>query len=157
MLKPESQAVLPNSSVRFKSTLKGTPPFIVKWFKEETELITGPSCFTGLEGLSCFLDLYAVQVSQSGIYVCQVSNDAGTERCTVELTVKGWALFSLRRLYINITNSFPYVSFWLTANLALFLAALYISSESSHMHFFSYIDSYYQTHCSFIFSQYLSF
>ncbi|KPP72549.1 titin-like, partial [Scleropages formosus] len=63
-LKLEPQAVLPNSTVRFKSTLKGTPPFTVKWFKEETELITGPSCFTGLEGSSCFLDLYTVGVSQ---------------------------------------------------------------------------------------------
>uniref|UniRef100_A0A8C9WKI6 Ig-like domain-containing protein n=1 Tax=Scleropages formosus TaxID=113540 RepID=A0A8C9WKI6_SCLFO len=76
------------SVLKLPSTLKGTPPFTVKWFKEETELITGPSCFTGLEGSSCFLDLYTVGVPQSGIYTCQVSNDAGTARCTAELLVK---------------------------------------------------------------------
>uniref|UniRef100_A0AAR2ISH2 Ig-like domain-containing protein n=1 Tax=Pygocentrus nattereri TaxID=42514 RepID=A0AAR2ISH2_PYGNA len=67
-----------NTTVRFKSTFKGTPPFTVKWFREDTELITGPSCFIGLEGLSCFIDLYAVGISNTGTYSCQVSNDAGT-------------------------------------------------------------------------------
>lgn len=96
VLKPESQAVIPNTTVRFKSTFKGTPPFTVKWFKEDTELITGPTCFTGLEGLSCFIDLLSVGVSQSGTYSCQVSNDAGTDKCTTNLLVKGWTFLFLR-------------------------------------------------------------
>lgn len=101
VLKPESQAVLPNTTVRFKSTFKGTPPFTVKWFKQDTELITGPSCFTGLEGLSCFIDLLSVGVSQSGTYSCQVSNDAGTVKCTADLLVKGWTLLFLRLITKN--------------------------------------------------------
>lgn len=87
---PESQATVPHATVRFKGTFKGTPPFIVKWFKDDTELMTGPTCFTGLEGLSCFLELYSVGVTQSGVYSCQVSNDAGSVRCSADLTVKGW-------------------------------------------------------------------
>ncbi|XP_076857247.1 titin-like [Brachyhypopomus gauderio] len=87
---PEPQAVIPNTTVRFKSTFKGTPPFTVKWFREDTELITGPSCFIGLEGLSCFIDLYAVGLSNTGTYSCQVSNDAGSVKCTTNLLVKGW-------------------------------------------------------------------
>uniref|UniRef100_A0A8C1S4X3 Ig-like domain-containing protein n=1 Tax=Cyprinus carpio TaxID=7962 RepID=A0A8C1S4X3_CYPCA len=88
VLVPESQAVVPNTTVRFKSTFKGTSPFTVKWFKDDTELICGPSCFTGLEGLSCFLDLFAVGISHSGTYSCQISNDAGTAKCTTTLLVK---------------------------------------------------------------------
>uniref|UniRef100_A0A8C9ZDD0 Ig-like domain-containing protein n=1 Tax=Sander lucioperca TaxID=283035 RepID=A0A8C9ZDD0_SANLU len=84
-----SQAALPNGTVRFKGTFKGTPPFTVKWFKDKTELMTGPTCFTGLEGQSCFLELYSVGVTQSGVYSCQVSNDAGSVRCSADLTVKG--------------------------------------------------------------------
>lgn len=87
---PEPQAVIPNTTVRFKSTFKGTPPFTVKWFKEDTELITGPFCFIGLEGLSSFIDLYAVGLLNTGPYSCQVSNDAGTANCTTSLLVKGW-------------------------------------------------------------------
>lgn len=86
----ESQSAVPNSTVRFKGTFKGTPPFTVKWFKDDTDLMTGPTCFTGLDGLSCFLELYSVSTSQSGVYACQVSNDAGSVRCSAELTVKGY-------------------------------------------------------------------
>ncbi|KAK1875087.1 Titin [Dissostichus eleginoides] len=85
---PESQAAVPNGTVRFKCTFKGTPPFTVKWFKDDSELMTGPSCFTGLEGLSCFMELYKVGVTHSGAYSCQVSNDAGSLRCSADLTVK---------------------------------------------------------------------
>uniref|UniRef100_A0A8C6WTD7 Ig-like domain-containing protein n=1 Tax=Neogobius melanostomus TaxID=47308 RepID=A0A8C6WTD7_9GOBI len=84
----ESQSALPNAKVRFKGIFKGTPPFTMKWFKDDKELMTGPSCFTGLEGLSCFLELYSVGVSQSGVYSCQVSNDAGSARCSADLIVK---------------------------------------------------------------------
>lgn len=87
---PESQVALPNATVRFKGSFKGTPPFTVKWFKDDTELMTGPTCFTGLEGLSCFLELFSVRVTHGGVYSCQVSNDAGSVRCSADLTVKGW-------------------------------------------------------------------
>ncbi|KAM4560777.1 titin-like [Fundulus diaphanus] len=89
---PESQAALPSASVRFRSTFTGTPPFTVKWFKDDTELMTGPTCFTGVDETSCFLELYSVAVAQSGVYSCQVSNDAGSVRCSADLTVKGWTL-----------------------------------------------------------------
>lgn len=91
VLLPESQAAIPNATVRFKSTFIGTPPFTVKWFKDDTELMTGPTCFTGVDETSCFLELYSVAVAQSGVYSCQVSNDAGSVRCSADLTVKGWA------------------------------------------------------------------
>lgn len=104
VLVPESQAVIPNTTVRFKSTFKGTPPFTVKWFKDDTELICGPSCFTGLEGLSSFLDLFVVGISHSGTYSCQISSDAGTAKCTTTLFVKGWTSFQvpLSTLFISI-------------------------------------------------------
>lgn len=94
MVLPESQAALPNAMVRFKSTFTGTPPFAVKWFKDDTELMTGPTCFMGVDDMSCFLELYSVAITQSGVYSCQVSNDAGSVRCSADLTVKGWITFS---------------------------------------------------------------
>lgn len=104
---PESQAALPNHTVRFKSTFKGTPPFTVKWFKDDTELMTGPTCFTGLEGLSCFLELYSVGVTQSGVYSCQVSNDAGSVRCSADLAVKGWTYIFQINSCVAVIISYP--------------------------------------------------
>lgn len=127
MVVPEPQAVIPNTTVRFKSTFKGTPPFIVKWFKEDTELITGPSCFIGLEGLSSFIDLYAVGLSNTGSYSCQVGNDAGTAKCTTSLLVKGWTLFLLHCHHINLFLSpFIILHFTLPA-FCLFCCYLFVA------------------------------
>lgn len=95
---PEPQSAVPNATVRFKATFKGTPPFTVQWFKDDSELMIGATCFAGLDGLSCFLELYSVNVSQTGVYSCQVSNAAGSARCSANLTVKGWTLVFFAQL-----------------------------------------------------------
>lgn len=89
---PEPQAVIPQSTVLFRSLFEGTPPFMVKWFKDETELITGPSCMITLEKYSSTVELYSVGTLQSGIYSCQVSNEAGAVKSATELLVKGWTI-----------------------------------------------------------------
>lgn len=102
---PEPQSAVPNAKVRFKGTFKGTPPFTVQWFKDDKELMTGPTCFTGLDGPSCFLELYSVGISQSGVYSCQVSNAAGSARCSANLTVKGWTFVFLTQLLPGYSSS----------------------------------------------------
>uniref|UniRef100_A0A8P4G3Z3 Ig-like domain-containing protein n=1 Tax=Dicentrarchus labrax TaxID=13489 RepID=A0A8P4G3Z3_DICLA len=83
---PESQAVIPKSTVLFTSIFEGTPPFVVKWFKDDIELITEPSCMIRLEKYSSSLELYSVGTLQFGIYSCQVSNEAGAMKSAAELT-----------------------------------------------------------------------
>uniref|UniRef100_A0A8C0HEE5 Ig-like domain-containing protein n=1 Tax=Chelonoidis abingdonii TaxID=106734 RepID=A0A8C0HEE5_CHEAB len=89
LVKPENQQAVPNSVVEFKTVLKGTPPFAIKWFKEDLELVSGANCFIGIEGSTGFLTLYSVDVSKSGHYTCQVSNDVGSDSCTATLLVTG--------------------------------------------------------------------
>uniref|UniRef100_A0A8B9P9U0 Ig-like domain-containing protein n=1 Tax=Apteryx owenii TaxID=8824 RepID=A0A8B9P9U0_APTOW len=84
---PVKDQVIPDSTVEFKTTLKGTPPFTVKWFKEDLELVSGPTCFIGIESSTGFLTLYSVDTSRSGHYTCHVSNDVGSDSCTTTLTV----------------------------------------------------------------------
>uniref|UniRef100_A0A8C3XMM8 Ig-like domain-containing protein n=1 Tax=Chelydra serpentina TaxID=8475 RepID=A0A8C3XMM8_CHESE len=87
LVKPENQQAVPNSVAEFKAVLKGTPPFAIKWFKEDLELVSGANCFIGIEGSTGFLTLYSVDVSKSGHYTCQVSNDVGSDSCTATLLV----------------------------------------------------------------------
>uniref|UniRef100_A0A8D0DXZ9 Ig-like domain-containing protein n=1 Tax=Salvator merianae TaxID=96440 RepID=A0A8D0DXZ9_SALMN len=87
LVKPEGQQAIPDSTVEFKAVLKGTPPFKIKWFKEDLELVPGPNCLFGIEGSTGFLNLYSVDVTKSGKYTCQVSNDVGSDSCTTTLTV----------------------------------------------------------------------
>lgn len=87
--KPERQQAIPDSTVEFKAVLKGTPPFKIKWLKENVELVSGPKCFIGLEGSTSFLNLYSVDASKTGQYTCHVTNDVGSDSCTAMLLVTG--------------------------------------------------------------------
>lgn len=89
---PEAQAVIPKSTVLFRSVFEGTPPFMVKWFKDDMELITGLSCTIRLEKYSSSVELYSVGTLQCGIYSCQVSNEAGAVKSASKLLVKGWTI-----------------------------------------------------------------
>lgn len=89
---PESQAVIPKSTVLFRSVFEGTPPFMVKWFKDDMELITGPSCTIKLEEYSSSVELRSVGTPQCGSYSCQVSNGAGAVKSAAELLLKGWTI-----------------------------------------------------------------
>lgn len=86
---PESQAVLPKSTVLFRSIFEGTPPFNIKWFKDAIELITGPLCTITLDKYSSSVKLFSIGTLQSGIYSCQISNEAGAVKSAAELLVKG--------------------------------------------------------------------
>ncbi|NXI26726.1 TITIN protein, partial [Sterrhoptilus dennistouni] len=92
-VEPESQDVLPASTVHFKGMFKGTTPLTVKWFKGDTELLTGGSCYIMTEALASYLELYAVKPSDSGKYTCEVSNVAGSVTCSANLFVKEPAAF----------------------------------------------------------------
>uniref|UniRef100_A0A803SYW7 Ig-like domain-containing protein n=1 Tax=Anolis carolinensis TaxID=28377 RepID=A0A803SYW7_ANOCA len=87
LVKPESQQAVPDSSVEFKAVLKGTPPFKIKWFKEDLELVPGPNCLFGIEGSTGFLNLYSVDILKSGHYTCHVSNDVGSDSCSTTLNI----------------------------------------------------------------------
>lgn len=134
---PESQAVIPKSSVLFRSVFEGTPPFTVKWFKDDIELITEPSCMIRLQKYSSSLEMNSVGTLQSGIYSCQVSNDAGTVNSAAELLVKGWTIlfFVHTTIAIQLTPSFFFhfhsSSFFIFLNTLPFLFTPGISMSSS--------------------------
>ncbi|NXH49300.1 TITIN protein, partial [Dicaeum eximium] len=92
-VEPESQDVLPASTVHFKVMFKGTTPLTVKWFKGDTELVTGGACYIMTEALASYLELYAVKTTDSGKYTCKVSNVAGSVTCSANLFVKEPAAF----------------------------------------------------------------
>uniref|UniRef100_A0A670HZX9 Ig-like domain-containing protein n=1 Tax=Podarcis muralis TaxID=64176 RepID=A0A670HZX9_PODMU len=90
---PESQEISPGSTVRLKSTFKGTAPLSVQWFKGDAELTTGGACYIMTEALSSYLELYAVKPADSGAYSCKVSNAAGSVSCSANLFVQEPATF----------------------------------------------------------------
>lgn len=88
-VKPESQDVLPGTTVALEASFTGTSPLAVRWFKEEKEVVTGGSYFIRKDATWSSLELHAVKPTDSAKYTCQVSNDAGRVDCTTALFVKG--------------------------------------------------------------------
>lgn len=88
-LKPQNQDVIPGTTVVLTAAFTGTAPFMIKWFREDKEMLTGGTCFIKKETNSSSLELHALKPSQSAKYTCQVSNDAGKVSCTAALFVKG--------------------------------------------------------------------
>lgn len=87
--KPEPLEVLPSKNVTFTSVIRGTPPFKVGWFRGARELVKGDRCNIYFEDTVAELELFNVDISQSGEYTCVVSNNAGQASCTTHLFVKG--------------------------------------------------------------------
>uniref|UniRef100_A0A8C6L9W6 Ig-like domain-containing protein n=1 Tax=Nothobranchius furzeri TaxID=105023 RepID=A0A8C6L9W6_NOTFU len=80
--------VIPGAKVSFRVAFTGTAPLVVKWFKEEKEILTGGLYFIKKDASSSSLELHSVKPSDSSKYTCQVSNDAGKVDCTAVLFVK---------------------------------------------------------------------
>ncbi|XP_041434210.1 vascular endothelial growth factor receptor 2-like [Xenopus laevis] len=99
--KPDSQDALPGSTVCLKTTFKGTPPLSIKWYKGVEELKTDGSCYIAKQNTESSLELYAVKTSDSGYYVCKVSNTAGALECSANVFVKG-----LHSFYLYKSNMF---------------------------------------------------
>lgn len=114
LTKSVSQDTLPGSTVCLKTTFKGTPPLSIRWFKGVDELKTGGSCYIAKENTSSSLELYAVKTSESGNYVCKVSNKAGAVECSANLFVKGLTSSLFLQLRIPSLTLLPRVSLFLT-------------------------------------------
>lgn len=82
-------ALRKGKSTTFECQVSGTPEIRVTWYIDGNE-VTDRAKY----GIS-FVDGFAVckvtdaKVEDSGTYVCEAHNDAGSESCSVELKVKG--------------------------------------------------------------------
>lgn len=81
--------VLPGSKVQFNVLVSGTPPLIIKWFKNKKEILSSADCFVTKDNTSSSLELFFAKTSDSGDYVCEVHNDVGSTSCQTTLFVKG--------------------------------------------------------------------
>uniref|UniRef100_A0A8C4IH55 Ig-like domain-containing protein n=1 Tax=Dicentrarchus labrax TaxID=13489 RepID=A0A8C4IH55_DICLA len=83
--KPEVIKVTVGDPVNLDCKVTGSPELKVKWMKDGRELQSIRQHKLTFENT---IKLYSVGVTQSGVYSCQVSNDAGSVRCSADLTVK---------------------------------------------------------------------
>lgn len=97
MEKPQSQDVNPNARVQLKALVGGTAPMTIKWFKDNKELHSGAARSVWKDDTSTILELFSAKATDSGTYICQLSNDVGTATSKATLFVKG-----LISVYISV-------------------------------------------------------
>lgn len=103
--KPESQSVIPGTRVKFSVLISGTPPFTIKWFKDKKEVLTGADCSVQKDDSSSSVELFFTKPSHSGEYICEISNDVGSDSCQTTLFVKGfYFIFNLTNFVCLITD-----------------------------------------------------
>lgn len=71
--------------------LSGTPPLTINWFKDKKEVSSGIDCSVQKNDTSSSIELFFAKPSDSGQYVCEISNDVGSDSCQATLFVKGFS------------------------------------------------------------------
>lgn len=77
-------------SSRLECKVTGSPIISFKWFKDAMEINSGlKHTISSLDSVAS-LEIVNCTVEDSGEYVCVASSEAGSDRCSCTVTVKGW-------------------------------------------------------------------
>uniref|UniRef100_A0A3P9M634 Ig-like domain-containing protein n=1 Tax=Oryzias latipes TaxID=8090 RepID=A0A3P9M634_ORYLA len=71
-------------------TLVGSPIIGFKWFKDEMEISSSAKYIINQTDLETALEIINCTVEDSGEYLCVASSEAGSDRCSSTVSVKGW-------------------------------------------------------------------
>lgn len=77
-------------STRLECRASGSPVITFKWFKDEMEISPGPKYSMAVDHLVASLEIDQCSLEEGGDYVCVASSEAGSDRCSGTVTVKGW-------------------------------------------------------------------
>lgn len=95
-----TKLITSGDSSRLEVRVTGSPVITFKWFKDEMEISSGPKYSISLTDVEATLEILKCSVEDSGEYVCVASSEAGSDRCSSTVTVKGW----FNRLYLLLSS-----------------------------------------------------
>lgn len=76
-------------STTFQCQIAGTPEIKVTWYLDGNDITTnGKYEISFVDGIST-LDIINSTVEDSGMYVCEATNEAGSESCSIDVKVQG--------------------------------------------------------------------
>uniref|UniRef100_A0A3B4YAT3 Ig-like domain-containing protein n=1 Tax=Seriola lalandi dorsalis TaxID=1841481 RepID=A0A3B4YAT3_SERLL len=84
-----TKLVTSGDTARLECKVTGSPVISLKWFKDEMEISSSPKYTMAVTDLIASLEMVDCTVGDSGDYVCVASSEAGSDRCSSTVTVKG--------------------------------------------------------------------
>lgn len=88
-----NKLVLNRSLATLECKVTGSPEISIRWYKNETEISSNDKYQMAFIDSVATLQISNCCVEDSGDYICQASSEAGSDRCSCLVTVKG--LFKL--------------------------------------------------------------
>lgn len=84
-----TKLVLNGSLATLECKVTGSPEISIRWYKNETEIsLNDKYQMTFIDSVAT-LQISNCCVEDSGDYICQASSEAGSDRCSCLVTVKG--------------------------------------------------------------------
>lgn len=87
-----TKLVTAGDSAKLECKATGSPVVTFKWFKDEREISSSPKYTMASTDTVASLEIMKCAVEDSGDYVCVAASEAGSDRCSSTVTVKGWSL-----------------------------------------------------------------
>lgn len=84
-----TKLVLSGSLATLECKVTGSPEISIRWYKNETEISSNDKYKMTFTDSVATLKIDNCFVEDSGDYICQASSEAGIDRCSCLLTVKG--------------------------------------------------------------------
>lgn len=75
--------------VKMEGRVSGSQPMSIGWFKDNTEIHSSDKYDISFKSNVAVLCIKSSQVSDSGSYTCQASNEAGSVSCDVTVGISG--------------------------------------------------------------------
>ena len=88
-----TKLVISGNTLRLECKATGSPVISFKWSKNQIDIGDSHKYRMSVTDAVASLEIVDCTVEDSGDYVCVASSEAGSDRCSSTVTVKGWFTF----------------------------------------------------------------
>lgn len=98
-----TKLITSGDTARLECKVTGSPVISLKWFKDEMEICPGPKYTMVFRDTVVSLEVIDCTVEDSGDYFSVATSEAGSDRCSSTVTVKGWSGWRPELLLFNFS------------------------------------------------------
>lgn len=90
--------------MKIEARVAGSQPMIVNWYKDDKEIFSSGQYDMTFKSNMAVMAIKNTSRSDSGTYLCKVTNEAGSASCQVSAHITGAFFFSELQLFTTFAN-----------------------------------------------------